>query len=247
MKKKLLSNGAANLVYYNKYYLSDHSKYLTAQRTKGEAEALIKWFGRIPDSVCDIGCGDGRHLAAFQELGVKYGYGLDSSARLVTLAKKRLAKNKNFLIEQGTFSNWMPKDESYDITYILFGGFSYCLDKKDAEQLVAKMVRSVKKGGIVCIDVDNLYRLISVLSGKAKKTMDTQEEFKLDATKMILTARDIRDTEIMETKMRYYLPTELVEMFVNSGVAEGKLSYFGDFNGEAYTYQDKRLIVLGKK
>jgi len=187
---KTIKGRRAVQAYYDNYYLDEHREYLSETRTAQEAKFLIKSLGREPSSVCDVGCGDGRHLKTFQQAGVAKGFGFDLSSKLVGLAKQNLSRNKNFVVENMSFTDWQPEQEAYDITYSVFSSFSYCLDFVEAQGLVGKMVSATAAGGIICIDVDSVFRLVRFLLKKVKHKETDELEF--DAADMQLRAREER-------------------------------------------------------
>ena len=102
---KTLKDKKAVKKYYDQYYLAEHTEYLTEKRSLAEAKQLIKWMGKKPQSVCDVSCGNGRHLLAFSKLGIKKGYGFDLSTKLIENAKESLSSNKNYKVEVKDFNN----------------------------------------------------------------------------------------------------------------------------------------------
>ncbi len=245
--KKTIIREKAEEKYYSDYYLNDHKKYFSSNTAKKEVGALIRWFGRNPSSVCDVACGDGRHLAEFQKLGVKNGYGFDFSKALIKEAKGKISNRGNYKVEQKSFSEWRPILKQYDIVYSLFSAIGYCYNDDEAESLIRKMVLAVKPKGIVCIDTDNIFRLIRTLEKKNKKRLKSKEKLKFDTFKYILFSRDERDQEILVTKTKYYSSVELVKMFEKAGISRNNIEIKGDFSGKKYTYLSNRLIIVAKK
>lgn len=243
MRKILLQNRAIK-EYYDKYYLDEHVGYLTPQRSLAEAKALIKWLGRKPRSICDVGCGEGRHLLAFQKLGVKNGFGFDLSKSLIKRAKEKLKDGPKYNVIIENFNNWQPKKNGFDITYNLFSSFGYCLTYSAAQNLINKMVAATKKGGIICIDNDNVFRLVNYLDNIGAKD---QKDFYFDAGKMILFAKEKRGKSVLFSQTRYFTAPELKEMFLKAGVKEVNIKFKGGFENENYSYKSKRLIAVAKK
>lgn len=79
--------------YYESYeYSSGHSnftkKFMDAY-AKVAMDVYMKVNGRSPDSVLEIGSGDGEQLRAFLNLGVNNLLGIEPSAALVAQSKKK--------------------------------------------------------------------------------------------------------------------------------------------------------------
>lgn len=229
-------------LYYDKYYLPSHKDYITEERSDSEARFLIDLLGKKPKSVCDVGCGNGRHLAALHKLGVTSGEGVDASKELCKQTKNSLPSTFNITCD--TFSNWHPKG-IYDLNYSLFSSFSYCITDKQARELIHKMVVSTNKKGLIVIDVDNIFRLIRFLDGKEKRKMRTKEETYLDASTNILHAKEFFGKDIIETETRYFTAPDFQTMFANEGLKN--ITFYGDITKNPYTTQSPRLIVVAKK
>lgn len=219
---------------------------MTRQRAVSEAKALVGWLGRVPDSVCDIACGDGRHLAEFSRLGVKRGYGFDANYELSEKAKSNVA-NGNYSIERKTFSSWVPPRKKFDLVYSLFSSLGHCASSKAAESLVCKAASAVKKGGMLCLDLDNVFRLARVMEKRQERLMKTNEKFVFDAVDMVLVSEDVRAKNILVSETRYFTAREIREMLVRSGFRRTSIIFKGGFSGEEYSTESRRLIVLAKK
>jgi len=245
MSKQLIKGKAARKRYYDKHYIADHSDYFSEELSLSEVQALIGWLGYKPKNVCDVACGNGRHLLAFSKIGVNEGVGIDASKELLKIAKNDL-KQTNFKLVHSTFADWRPEPEKFDITYSLFSALGYCLENSKAQDLVDKMVLTTKNGGFVCIDTDNVFRMIHYLDEKSKKNRNSSEKLNFDAATMILSSRDVKKDETLEEKMRYYTAPELKSMFLHSGHT-GTINFYGDFENNPYKSSSKRLIVVMKK
>ena len=245
MEKKVLHNNEAIDYYYNKYYLKEHEKYLTRDRTNKEINQLISWLSRKPGFVCDVGCGDGRHLLAFAKKGIPGGFGFDRSSELIKLAKQNLQKYPHFAVEKNGFRGWQPKKEISDLTYSLFSSFGYCLKNSGAQDLFNKMVKATKFGGLVCLDLDSVFRLKRYLRGEIKKVMTIDEDIFFDNKKKILFAKEKKNEVVLKSAMRYYTQKEMVMMFKKAGLKN--IICKGGFADEKFSPASNRLIILGKK
>ncbi|KKT94035.1 MAG: hypothetical protein UW94_C0002G0009 [Parcubacteria group bacterium GW2011_GWA2_45_14] len=231
--------------YYDKYYLDEHKDYFTASRAAQEVNFLIESLSKKPHSVCDVGCGDGRHLKVFQQLGIPNGLGIDLSNQLVKQAKKNV-NDSNFTIQNQSFADWQPEHECYDITYCIFSSFSYCRDLSEAQNLITKMVSATTMEGIICVDIDNVFRLVRFLTEHNKKAEDT-DELEFDAINLHLLAREKRGRAVLESSTQYFMAPEIKTLFATAGIKNSNLVFKGGFNKDKYSYRSDRLIVIAKK
>ncbi len=239
---KLLRDDAAVSAYYSNYYLSEHDDYFSDARSRFEVEALRSWFGGRPNSVCDVACGHGRHLLAFARMGVETGYGFDAAKKLVHIAKRNLA-SYHYRVECATFAAWNVGVSRFDIVYSLFSSIGYCLEENEIISLIRKMVSAAKRGGIVCVDIDNIHRIKRFLQSEGNT--DEQNEYSFDDETRILLGRERRENKMLETKTRFYTDEELKGYFVHAGLSNVKC--YGAFDTSPYTKNSGRLIVVGRK
>lgn len=241
--KKLKPHTQAVSIYYSNYYLAEHKNYLTRSRVKKETDFLISKHGQIPSSICDIACGQGRHMQEFFARGVKKGYGFDANTHLIDLARNRL-KNTDYKLEHTDFTSWQSSDK-YDLVYTIFSSFGYCLNSKEAQDLINKMVQASHINGTIVVDVASIYQLIGYLetnyvSAKYDKMIFNPET-------MILETNYIFNNEILELKHRYFTTTELSLFLENSGIKKENIYFYGDFDSSKYSQSSNRLIVIAKK
>jgi len=231
--------------YYDEYYLSDHREYFSDERSDIEVDFLIKNLGYFPQSICDVACGDGRHLLAFQRKKVKNGYGFDNSRELVKSAKNSLSNKSLYVVERESFDSWDPIGDQYDITYSLFSSVYYCLTDKEIISLLIRMSKATKKGGLICLDLDNVFRLIRHLDQKEKA--NTKEECGFDAEKMWLICKEKQGANLLESQMRYFIAPEIMQFLIQSGIKRKNIRFRGGFDDSLYSIDSKRMIVLAKK
>ena len=104
-------------------------------------------------NILDIGCGSGRLCSFLQEKEVNY-TGCDSSSKLLSLAQKKFPRN-NFVF--GDFRDLPFEDKSFDLVFAI-ASFHHLMDFKDQKKGVAEMARVLKKDGILCLTVWNLFQ-----------------------------------------------------------------------------------------
>lgn len=115
--------------------------------------------GRVPDSVFDVACGTGAHLAAFARRGLAVG-GLDLIPGMVEAANDRLGTN-------GRLGNGGPYlgrpvglgdlrgfsvDGRYDLVTCLFSSIGYAGTVEQLDRSIAAMAGHLNPGGALVIE-----------------------------------------------------------------------------------------------
>ena len=139
-----------------------------AQKKMGEAyakgyllypnENVIRYLYSIRknyNSICDFGCGDGRHTEAMAIAGFKNIVAVDCNAELLDIVKKRL---ENFDINLKTYKNDITNTFSFEdikkVDCILAWGSIFLNSKAEIIKLLSNLCGSLTKnaggGGFVC-------------------------------------------------------------------------------------------------
>ena len=128
------------------------------------AEYVIRMFkGKFPrlslrdegyegKSILDIGCGDGRHLCFFKNMGFGKIAGTEISQDIVDSLKKRTDVLGGVDIRVGVNNNLGFEDESFD--FLLSWNVCYYLDDEmDFASHVKEYARVLKKGGTLVFSI----------------------------------------------------------------------------------------------
>jgi SAM-dependent methyltransferase len=234
--KKILGQEESVEKYYTEQYLNEHKYYLTRQRTSKEVDFLISALGRLPESVCDLACGNGRHLEEFAKRGVKSGIGVEPNKKLLNLAQ---AKLENFEFRNETFGQWQPY-KKYDLVYTLFSSTCYLLDNAEMLEFIKKMFQSTKKEGIVVIDTENILPAIGQMD---VEYINRDRRLSFNPEKMTIESEEEIEGEILRTSRRYYLASELIYFFELAGMRKDQVRIFGDFDQSQYKLSSERVIA----
>ena len=143
------------------------ASYLGTKKISYPAEYVIRMFkGNYPrlnlnkelngysdKSILDIGCGDGRHLCLFDDLGFASICGTEISEDIVGKLKKELeGMGVNADIRVGVNNNLGFEDEKFDC--LLAWNVCYYLDDdKDFRSHVKEYARVLKKDGILVFSI----------------------------------------------------------------------------------------------
>jgi len=137
---------------FGKYYSKYYDLFYKEKDYKGEAHyinELIKKFSPINcKTLLDIGCGTGKHLKFFKELGYSVS-GIDLSQDMIDEAKKNLSQNKGLFCCN---SNDFNLNSKYDVIISLFHVMNYIIKNEDLEKTFKNISLHLSKGGIFIFD-----------------------------------------------------------------------------------------------
>lgn len=241
--KKILKQSEAIETYYSKYYLDEHKKYFTKKRTNSEVDFLIDHLYKMPQSVCDVACGNGRHLAQFRKLGVNHGLGIDPNQTLLSLAEDNLEHDPSFKLLKADFNSWQPVVK-FDIVYTLFSSTCYCIEDRQVQELINKMFTATAENGIIVIDTENVFPMVGYMDVEYS---DYNRTLRFNPETMTIESSQNVGDAILETSRRYYIATELKYFLEKSGIKKENIQIFGDFDNTRYSLSSDRLIVVATK
>jgi SAM-dependent methyltransferase len=106
-------------------------------------------------AVCDLGCGDGGHAAAIVERGASYA-GIDSSARMIKMAKSRDAGIKGIQFLRGDMLQLPVKYKGmFDLVLLLGNTLPHILSGADLKKLMKNVSRVLSPHGRFVIQTVN--------------------------------------------------------------------------------------------
>ncbi len=128
-----------------------HYQVLYAHRDEAEAArclALLGGAGLLHAPFLDLGCGDGRHLAALPQGAVAVG--LDYSADLLAAARAALP---SAALVRADMRRVPLADRSVSTVLSLFTAFGYFGSEPENERPAAEVARVLRSGGHWCLDL----------------------------------------------------------------------------------------------
>lgn len=121
---------------------------------RGEAhyvhQKVVEHTNDLPLSICDIGCGTGRHAEFFLERGYQI-TGIDVSAEMLRLARKKFAGQPRITFRQNRGSDFrLP----YQFTCVIsmFSTFGHLLNDEDAFREVRNYFNHLAPGGLFILE-----------------------------------------------------------------------------------------------
>ncbi|MCA9413409.1 MAG: methyltransferase domain-containing protein [Candidatus Omnitrophica bacterium] len=123
--------------------------------TQKDIDFLIEATGLEPnDRYLDLCCGQGRHCLELARRGYNHVTGLDRSRYLVRLARKR-ARSEHLKISyhEGDARKFRLPADSFHCVSILGNSFGYFDAEKDDASILKSVMRVLKSGGILAMDL----------------------------------------------------------------------------------------------
>lgn len=123
--------------------------------TKNEVTHFIERLGmQKSDVILDLACGQGRHILELARRGFTNVYGLDQSAYLIKHGRKTARKEKLNIHFRAGDVRQLPYDVGFfDCVTILGNSFGYFNEKYQDEQILKEVLRILKPGGKILMDI----------------------------------------------------------------------------------------------
>ena len=228
-----------------------------AARTKAEAKSEVDFIAaQLPGisnfSCLDVGCGDGRHLAALGGHTARC-TGVDLSTDLLTLAKKEAALTPNSSVVRADFRELPFINHSFDLLTSLFTGFGYLDSDAEHLQLLQEWRRVLTQNGHFVLDfLDRDFVLSNIVPLSERETCGfrvterrylSSDQLRIEKD---LTIEQLSSGELHHFKesVRAYTHTELTHLLTSAGFAVG--ACFSDYQGTPYNSGIGRLVVFSE-
>lgn len=218
-----------------------------------EVEDILGFLSLRPGAaVEDLGCGRGRHAIPMARKGYAV-TGVDLSEKMLRMARDRARK-------EGVEVEWVCEDmrtfcrsRAFDLCLSLFTSFGYFSDAEN-QKVLNNVGRSLKKGGIVLLDLRNAGKGLTRLedwdetrevpAGRLRMSMRFNRLTRRAHAEHVLTRGDgIRISSTFD--VRIYSKEELAKMFRDAGLGRGE--FFGSFSGAPFADDSPRMVVVSRK
>ncbi len=148
----------AEQAWYKKWFNSSFYHKLYFERDEKEAEAFIKkliaHLQPAPDSrMLDVACGKGRHSKTLASLGFSV-TGIDISSDSIACAKKFEKENLDFFVHDMRLPAW---GSYFDYAFNFFTSFGYFKTRREHDDGIRTIAKSLKSGGKFVIDYLNVH------------------------------------------------------------------------------------------
>jgi len=220
---------------------------ITRERPRAYQAKMVQGVKK-GDKVLDLGCGNSVLYDVLGNKSIEY-VGVDISAKLLTLAKKRIkenrAANSKTKIIKGSITNIPLKDK--DFNWVLALAVLHHIASKELQQKsVEEIYRVLKPGGKAIVTVWNLFSVYATDRFKIK-----EHQANLPSgweNKDLLTPWKATPTKIVQRFLYQFDKKELRQLFKKAGFKKIEISY-GDAEGNKMTNLNKayNIVVRAQK
>lgn len=226
---------------------------LYRHRDREEAERGVGLFLRETDAgrgdrVLDLGCGQGRHLAAFRERGLD-STGLDLSRALLRRARETTG-GRVPLVEADMRAVPMA-DGSFDAVTSFFTSFGYFATRSEDRRVLREVRRVLRPGGGYLLDFLNADRVRAELVPEEETTVEGKTVVQRRAIReghvvkrIEIRSGDEEPPKVYHERVRLYEAEELVEMLREASLPVR--DRFGDYDGSGFEGTSPRFIAVGR-
>lgn len=202
-------------------------------------------------NILDVGCGNGRHLTAFHELGHKHAVGLDLSATLL-----RDARQAGHAVTRGDMRRIPFPSGYFDLIASLFTSFGYFAKSEQDLQALNGFAEGLKPGGYLFLDLPDREHVLAHLVASDERQIDTihvlQErrvERHADGDQVVKRIRLLAadgSEQVFEERVRLYEQSRLEAAAAPFGLQIQRL--FGDEKGGDYSPgRSPRMAMLFRR
>lgn len=236
--------------FFDENYLNLYLKKQKEDLTLKQVDFIINSLSlKKEDSVLDLGCGIGRHIIELGKRGI-FGVGIDFNEKYIEIANKLKGdlQNVQFIKMDMRKINF---ERVFDAALSMWTSFGYFSDEENLS-LLKKINYSLKEKGKFLLDIENIFYMLRNLP---KERWEKEDDFYIlernelsFRSSRLKTERVIIKDGIIKTYTRIYRIYTLKEIELYLEKAGLKvLNYYGGYDGEEYSIQSKRLIVISEK
>jgi SAM-dependent methyltransferase len=244
----------AEQAWYKNWFNSPFYHKLYFERDEQEADAFIKkliaHLQSPPGSLMlDVACGKGRHSKTLASLGFSV-TGIDISPDSIAYAKQFEKDNLDFFVHDMRLPFW---GNYFDYVFNFFTSFGYFNTRREHDDAMRTISKSLKPGGVFVIDYLNVhYAEDHLVHSEVKQIGDSIYDIHRwdDEThfykKITVTDPSLSKPFENTEKVAKFSSGDFTEMLTFQGMQVKEV--FGDYNFSAYDVRNTpRLILIAKK
>lgn len=206
----------------------------------------------------DLGCGAGRYLCAFRDLGLQNLVGLDLSEALLRVAAENFASEigsgaqDNAKLVRGDMRA-IPYSDHFATVVSLFTSFGYFFRDAENMAVLREVYHALRPDGKFLIDYLNRHHVIHHLVpcdegwpqvGYVRNVRCLTHGGRRVEKDTLFVNRS-GEQNVFHESVRLYSPSEMMAMLQEAGFAE--IHNYGSLGGEDFSSQSPRLVIIAKK
>jgi SAM-dependent methyltransferase len=227
------------------------------KRLAHETSFYRRWFERTGvKKVIDTACGTGHHAAMFHDWGLRV-EGADLSPIMIERARRRFGEPEGLRWVVRGYDSPIPFDGPADVDVVICVGNSLSMspDLATAERAIVQMLKAVRSGGILIVQVQNLWSLPDgpCVWQKSKRAVLPQGETVIlkgmhrcgSRGFVELAAVSLAENTPLRSETVPLLGMEsadLERMAQNAGAAE--IRFFGGYDDQPYRREKSTDLIL---
>jgi len=244
----------AEQAWYKDWFNSPFYHKLYFERDEKEAEAFItKLMGHLqprPGSrMLDVACGKGRHSKTLASLGFTV-TGIDISPDSIAFAKTFESENLDFYVHDMRLPFW---GNYFDYAFNFFTSFGYFKTRREHDDAIRTIAKSLKPGGSFVIDYLNVHyaeahiqhneeKQVNGTAYKILRWHDDNYFFK----KIVVDDPSLTQSLVYTEKVAKFSLGDFTDMLAFQGMQVQEV--FGDYQFHKYDVQiTPRLILIATK
>ena len=217
-----------------------------------EVDPLLRLIGMRPQTILDLCCGPGRFAIPLARRGFRV-TGVDRTTFFLDKAKERAAA-------EDVEITWVQEDmrtyvqpNAFDLAISMFTSFGYFDDKAEDLTVLRNILKSLRPGGVLVMDVVGKERLArTFVPANSRKQPDgavviDRREVYDDWTRVRMEWTIIRGDSVRVFTINHtvYSGQELKDRLTAVGFGDVRL--YGSMDGAPYGREADRLIAIARK
>jgi SAM-dependent methyltransferase len=244
----------ADQAWYKDWFNSPYYHKLYFERDEKEAEAFIrKLIDHLQPTagsrMLDVACGKGRHSKTLASLGYSV-TGIDISTDSIKYASQFEKENLDFYVHDMRLPFW---GNYFDYAFNFFTSFGYFKTRREHDDAMRTIAKSLKPGGHLVIDYLNVHyaedhivhteeKKLNGTSYRILRWHDDTHFFK----KIVVEDQQLKEPLVYTEKVAKFSLGDFTDMLSFQGLQVKEV--FGDYRFSNYDVQKTpRLIVIAQK